>query len=419
MATHSTTKIISSDGKTDDINVRKRCRVRDKEDQDAKGDGINDRNNNNNNSNNKDIYTQFDDARNELERAEKHMASIREQIRSMGLPAPDSLLFLADGEGSPLLTTILLFLSTDDVGRCEVTCQCLRAQAAQYWSHLVNKGVLANSPHCKSPSANNDPRKLVIRYQLASTLAERIGGLGDTISRHVYTLKRKESYDSDDEYFGGQEEFIEARVSNCQGCDFPDLDFGVCRSETRDNYELYVRFSRTADNALLAEGFLPFRPSDGMQLNIDLEGLNTSKWSKMEELMSSIEGDVLNDDLLHSCMRELTATIVAVNKTSFEATLVAAQCNFAGEGIDNMEGHGFCWPLGRLASRSHGDLETIRKTCGFGSDLDLIHTTTLSNASLGMIHDTRHDPNNPEETREWFWTLICDCTLARTEDQGT
>jgi hypothetical protein len=66
--------------------------------------------------------------------------------------------------------------------------------------------------------------------------------------------------------------------------------------------------------------------------------MNFSNWPVMVamNLMMKNDGEI-NDNVLHGCsMKELTATIVAVDKISSKASLVMAQCDFTGEGVDNI-----------------------------------------------------------------------------------
>jgi hypothetical protein len=118
-------------------------------------------------------------------------------------------------------------------------------------------------------------------------------------------------------------------------------------------------------------------------------------------------------------MKELTATVVAIDKTSSGATLVIAQSNFAGtnssmlDGIDNMGDHGYCWPRGGLSSYSHGDLETILERI----DGSIIYNNRnqASDAKLGMLFQNIvwHDPEDDDRILavECEWTLNCSYTL--------
>ena len=189
-------------------------------------------------------------AQNELALAQKNMEDVRHRIRSSGNYEPDSLLYLCNGEDDNhhILSYIMKYLPIEDVGRCEIVCTTLKRQAKNYWDMKLNDSNINNHPTLRSPSAQSS-RDVVIRYQLASSLAKRIGNMKDSISKHLVVLycNRYERTMSD------------VRVDDhCEGCDFPDLNFDPLRRDTRDEYEFFVRFCRTRDNTLLAEGFLPY-----------------------------------------------------------------------------------------------------------------------------------------------------------------
>ena len=214
-----------------------------------------------------DVYLEFETAqqrlmaaRNELVAAKNNMTRVREQLRSQGAYEPDSLLYLSDGKDENILTAIFMYLTPEDVARCELTC-CIAINKGMavhnFWQHLGKK----IDATCKS--TDPDPRVRIVRFCLASNLARRIGSLGDLISKHLIEYVVTEAYDRSDR-----------RLSNsCYGCDdFPEvLDFGVFHQETRDDYELFVRLSRTSDNALFAEGFCHFEQSDANVLGISLQ----------------------------------------------------------------------------------------------------------------------------------------------------
>jgi hypothetical protein len=351
-------------------------------------------------------------AQRELAMTQKNMTEVREHIRSNGDFEPDSLLYLCVGEDDHVLTAMMEFLTIEDVGRCEMACRTLKRRAKHCWDKF-DEDIL-NDPSRRSPSAQ-DARERVVRYHLASNLARRIGGMGESISKHLIAGGLNEE--------GG---LIDRRVHDCcEGCDFPDeLNFGVFRQDTTNDYELFVRFSRTSDNHSFAEGFLPFQRQNGVNVNIHLKDMNFSKWPKIVEITSLVkkheDGEEFdNNDLLRECMKELTATVVAIDKTSSGATLVIAQSNFAGtnssmlDGIDNMGDHGYCWPRGGLSSYSHGDLETILERI----DGSIIYNNRnqASDAKLGMLFQNIvwHDPEDDDRILavECEWTLNCSYTL--------
>jgi len=308
----------------------------------------------------------------------------------------------------------MVYLTIEDMGKCEVVCHTLKKQATHYWEYL-DELYFANHPTLRSPSAQSS-REAVIRYKLASTLAKRIGDMGDSISKHL--VVRQYRFD------GMNGTTTSVRVSeHCQGCSLPDLDFNPFRPETSDEYELFVRFCRRSDNKLLAEGFCPSdRELDST--SIKLRGMDYSQWPQLAELTRLIEtseGDSFgnndhNDNLLDACMRDLTAIVIAVHKGTSKASLALAQCNFGlaprgrhDHGIDNMGDHGFCWPIGKMSAKSHGDVETTQRLG------DTFSENRHCDAKLGMLWQN-HVSNDRESGNvlkvECHWTLDCDCNYV-------
>ena len=357
----------------------------------------------------------------ELELAKKQMEDIRQQIRSKGNYEPDSLLYLCDGEDNHILSHIMNYLTIEDTGRCELVCHTLKKQAVQYWDRL-DKLYFANHPTLRSPSAQSS-REAVIRYKLASTLAERIGDMGDLISKHLIVS----------EYDNYEDTMSDVRVrDHCQGCALPDLDFNPFRPETSDDYEFFVRFCRTSDNKLLAEGFCPY-DQNFSNTKIRLWNLDFSNWPQLAELTHLIEtseGDSFaaeHNDKLDDCMKELTAIVISVHKGTSKASLTLAQCNFGDppsarerreHGIDNMGGHGFCWPKGCMSARSHGAVETVRNVTTFGGTSNTSFDNRYCDAKLGMLWDS-HVWNDQESGQvlkvECHWTLDCNCNYHQRE----
>mmetsp|Transcript_18768 Transcript_18768/g.40659 ORF Transcript_18768/g.40659 Transcript_18768/m.40659 type:complete len:153 (+) Transcript_18768:962-1420(+) len=148
--------------------------------------------------------------------------------------------------------------------------------------------------------------------------------------------------------------------------------------------------------------------------------MDFSNWPKMVEA-TQLAKNYREDDwtgeegLLHECMRELTITVVAVNKSTSRSTLVLAQNDLAGTGsrlagIDDMGDHAFCWPRGKLSLHSHGEIVTVRHTRGITS-----RENRESNASLGMKYTTvtyvdRRDCDRVV-AKEIEWTLLIKYTL--------
>jgi len=307
------------------------------------------------------------------------------------------------------------------MGRCELVCHTLKKQAIHYWNRL-DTAYFANHPTLRSPSSETS-REAVIRYKLASTLAKRIGNMGDLISKHLIVS----------EYDNYEDTISDVRVhDHCQGCALPDLDFNPFRPETSDEYELFVRFCRTSDNKLLAEGFCPYDREDNTK--IKLRNLDYSKWPQLAELthlIESSEGDSFvnehNERMLDDCMKELTVIVIGVHKGTSKASLTLAQCNFGeppsvrerrDHGIDNMGGHGFCWPKGSMSARSHGTVETVRNVSTFGGTSNTSFDNRHCDAKLGMLWDS-HVWNDQESGQvmkvECHWTLDCSCNYHERE----
>jgi hypothetical protein len=136
-----------------------------------------------------------------------------------------------------------------------------------------------------------------------------------------------------------------------------------------DDYELFVRFSRTSDNKLLAEGFTSFEA--GREGDLSLDDLDLSNWSELQEIsrLAVLHGEQFGDEdhhmtTLRECMINLTAVVVAVNKSTAKACLVAAQNDFGGDDPPTDEDSSYgvfvdhdeaqCCPLGYLPRCSHG-----------------------------------------------------------------
>jgi hypothetical protein len=241
--------------------------------------------------------------------------------------------------------------------------------------------------------------------------------MGDSISKHIF-ITHYNRYD---------ETMTDQRVDNyCRGCEFPDLDFGVFQRETGDQYELFVRFSRTSDNKLFAEGFVPFTRSDSLKIRVHpyMDFTNWPRFPEICQLIETLEEDFAaqpHHNMLHECLKELTATIVAVHKGTSKVSLVAAQSNFGDKpndplsGIDNMGHHGFCTTRGKLSSHSHGQIETQLSYYHLGGMGGSCNENQSSDVELGMHFDTTvwHDQG---DRRECHWDLDCECCLRETAD---
>ena len=364
------------------------------------------------------LFERFYAAQKELVLAQKNMEDIRQQIRSRGNYEPDSLLYLCNGDDNHhILSHIMKYMSNEDVGRCEIVCSTLKLQAKHYWDMKLNDSNINNHPTLRSSSATCS-RDVVMRYQFASTLAKSIGDMKYSISKHLVEA----TYDR------YRDTMRDRRVpDHCEGCEFPDLNFDPLRRETRDQYELFVRFCRTDDNTLLAEGFLPCTIGDLGEVTLRLRSMDCSNWPQFSELTGLIEtceGYTFADNpqynrMLDDCMSELTVVVVGVHKVTSKASLVVAQSNFGDSpdpmhGIDNMSDHGFCYPRGCMLAKSHGELELkeyARSTNRFFQDDSTTYHTRYCTAKLAMKfsnHEWRSESGEIIK-KECHWELGCDC----------
>merc|ERR1719145_462603 len=106
-----------------------------------------------------------------------------------------------------------------------------------------------------------------------------------------------------------------------------------------------------------------------MELKMPLnQVMNLSRWPRMKEIteLIAVKGEDFAapeyHQMLQDCVAELTVTIVALNKQTNQASLLAAQTDWKDPptggpsmyGIENMGDHGFCTPRGKLSKTSHG-----------------------------------------------------------------
>jgi hypothetical protein len=345
------------------------------------------------------------------------MDDIRQTIRAAGNFEPDSLLYLCDGEDNHILACIMNCLTMEDVGRCELVCHALKKQAMHYWDKLDTEYFMKN-PTLRSPSAQNS-REAVIRYKVASQLAEGIGNFKESIGKHLI-VKTYDDY---------EDVMSDVRVDNyCQGCALPDMDFNPFRPETSNEYELFVRFCRTSDNKLLAEGFCPIERED-CTTKMKLRDMDYSQWPQFAELTRLIEtseGDSFanehNDIMINSCLRDLTAVVIGVHKETSKASLSIAQCfvipsTRGDHGIDNMGENGFCWPKGSMSAHSH-HLETIWKRQMCLSQIITSNDNRHCDARLGLLWENHvwNDRGSGQVVkRECHWTLDCNCEYYQRE----
>eukprot|EP00984_Skeletonema_dohrnii_P004331 scaffold1538_cov95-Skeletonema_dohrnii-CCMP3373.AAC.5 len=280
----------------------------------------------------------------ELDLAQQNMERIRWQIRASGnyLTEPDSLLCLCDGEGH-LLAHVIHFLDMNDFRRFGEVCHTMKNQADGCWGIIETR--LMPHPSLLSPSAQNCKER-VARYMKASAFAKRIGAMGNRINRHAFYI---------------HDEIPERVYGHCTGCEFPDMNL----EHITDEYEIFVRLSKTSNNEVLAEGFTLIDHNSGEML---IEGFDFSKWPELLEINGMIdsldyefgwgtgEDGADGGDLLCNIMRDLTVVVVAVNKLSSEVSLVVANNDFTDE-LDIEGDWGQCSPNGGHLSRSHGSFD--------------------------------------------------------------
>ena len=343
------------------------------------------------------------------------MEGIRQQIRDSGEYEPDSLLYLCDGEDNNILSLIMGYLAVEEVGRCEVVCRVLKKQAVKYWENL-DTVYFANHPTLRSSSAETS-REAAIQYKAASTLAESIGDMGNSIRKHLVVSESTGEYTSADRRIHDE----------CGGCAFPDLNFRPFRRRTMDDYELFVRFSQTSDNKLLAEGFVPCsyereeRYLGGYKVwsRLHLRKLDFSNWPQFIQITRVIEtndgnpfGNEHNNNLLDVCMSELTVVVVGVHKGTSEASLSIAQCNFGGNKRWQYEdSEGYCRSQGRMSVKSHGTVETRPiqyETC-------TAHENKFCDASMKLSWVGRVQG---DQKKVCLWMLDCTCNYEDEDYYG-
>jgi len=302
------------------------------------------------------LQDQLTAAQLELSLAQQNVEDIRKHMRSIGCYEADSLLRLSDGGDNHMLDHFMSYLDIEDIGPCATVCRTLNNQTAKCWEAF--EANLLNHESLRSPSAQSCHQR-VVRYHAASTLARQIGAIGDNLSRHAVI------------YEGRNENYYSRVEDHCLGCSLPDLNFDVFREPgvLSDDYELFVRFSRTSDNKLLAEGFTSFEA--GREGDLSLDDLDLSNWSELQEIsrLAVLHGEQFGDEdhhmtTLRECMINLTAVVVAVNKSTAKACLVAAQNDFGGDDPPTDEDSSYgvfvdhdeaqCCPLGYLPRCSHG-----------------------------------------------------------------
>ncbi|EJK48979.1 hypothetical protein THAOC_32183, partial [Thalassiosira oceanica] len=288
----------------------------------------------------------------ELASAASEMEAIRRRIRASGAREPDSLLRLGDGAGNHLLCRAISYLSHREVGKLETVCKPMKSITERYW-----KVADAELDETGRASSADGPRQRVVWHLLASEYALSISAMRCHFERHLVT--------NDDEY------------------------------------EAYVCISRRSDGGVVTKGFRSYE-IDMCDYNFEYnrENFDFYTWPEVLEvnkIVESIEGGLEAEDAAYEAaerferhlsdhMEDITVVVVAIHKVTSTVSLLAAQNNFGDRqrvsgdgGIDNMGHHGFCWPHGYMAAKSHG---------AFNEDTD-------SKVKLGILFDTRSKPSGP------------------------
>lgn len=197
----------------------------------------------------------------ELAIAQRNVEDLRQQICSYGRYEADSLLRLSDGGDDHILAHIMCYFDANDVSRCAMVCHALNNQSEKYWESFEARLLTHHS--LRSPSATNS-RERVVRYLAASKFAAQIGALGENISKH--TIIPHQSSRISSPRFGRVDD-------HCTGCNLPDLNIDIFDEDgvLSDEYELFVRLSRSSDNKLYPEGFV-----SNDHKAVSLNGLNFS-----------------------------------------------------------------------------------------------------------------------------------------------
>ena len=272
----------------------------------------------------------------------QNLEDIRQQIRSSGRYEVDSLLRLSHDD----LFHIMCYLHVNDIGRCAMVCHALNNQTEKCWESFEARLLTHNS--LRSPSATNS-RERVTRYYNASHFATQIGALGENISKHTIISRQNSRISSP--WYGRVDD-------HCTGCNMPDLNIDIFDDGVlSDEYELFVRLSRSSDTKLFTEGFVS---NDRRWVKaVSLNGLDFSAWPESLELkriMISL-GDEFGDEdhytLLRECMNELIVVLMAVNKTTLKPSLIAVHSGFSDIDIDRELGYVDCYPTGNLSMFSH------------------------------------------------------------------
>ena len=247
------------------------------------------------------------EACNDVAKTTGEVVRVRDQYHKRGEVEFDSLLVV----GNDGIAAILPFLTLLELGRCEITCRTFKvlSQDSAHWEY-IEKCL----PVIKRSSASN-ARTRVVRHHAASKLAERV------------------------------EPLVKDHCFGCMACsEFPSK---LLIDPSPADFELFVRFSKDTPSGriLVLEGFVdhrlynvpkPFSTQYPTSLTFNLDAFDLSSWQSMENLFCLNRGK--NNAGWRKCVQnallELTATIIAVERSTSEAHLVVGSSEFDYEDDD-------------------------------------------------------------------------------------
>lgn len=252
-------------------------------------------------------------ARGTIEVADKEVMLAREELHKNGEVEFDSLLSV----GNDGIMAVMRFLFTLEIGRSQFICRTFRdllSQNSSLWES-------ADRSMRNRSSAVEDARANVVRYHVASKFAER---LEPHVGKHLNGICSE----------------------RCKGCSaFPSK---LLIDPSPAEYELFVRFSRETTNGriLLLEGFVdyrlyntpqPFSKTFPSKLTFNLDTLDLSSWPSMENLFHLNGGDNSTRwmDFVRDALDDLTATVVALERSTSKAHLVVGSADFDWKNEDD------------------------------------------------------------------------------------
>lgn len=256
----------------------------------------------------------FEGCNTKLEKRKAAEMTIRSEIRERGQTEADSLLAV----GTDGIAAVLPFLTVLELGRCEITCRAFKMllQDPAPWSQIEKYQPVTNR------SSASDARSRIIRYHIASKFAERLESL---VEKHST-----------------------GHFNRCRACSaFPSK---LLIDPSPAKYELFVRFSKETrsgrNRILVLEGFVdyrlynvprPFSKYYPSQLTFNLDTFDLSSWPSMERVFRQNAGENTNGWMngAKDALLGLTATIVAVERSTSKTHLVVGSADFDHETEDD------------------------------------------------------------------------------------